>query len=67
MFTIRQHRDDKDMLEIITRSEKGFITTLWAVVHEDFIHSVITNQDIKDSIIDSIIYGEEVEFKLVIT
>ena len=62
MFTLRQHSDDKDMIEIRTRHDMGRIV-VWAVVNDDFLNSVIPDQDIRDMIIS----GEEIEFELVLT
>ena len=67
MFTIRRHQDDKDMLEIITRRvsarHPSGITTLWAIVYEDFL-SYAAIPDEKTRI--AIRSGEEIEFKLVV-
>ena len=69
MFIIRQHKDDRDMLEIITRKCSKIapreIITLWAVVYEDFIHEVMPNDDAKHDILDIIKSGAEVELELV--
>ena len=62
MFIIRQHRDDKDMLEIVSRNDLNRIV-VWGVVHEDFLYDAIPNQTTRIAIRS----GEETEFKLVIT
>ena len=61
MFTIRQHQDDRDILEIITRKvstrHPNGITTLWAVVHEDFLYAAIPDQKTRIAVRS----GEEIE------
>ena len=61
MITLRQHSDDKDMLEIRTPHPKGR-TVVWGVVHEDFLYDAIPNQKTRIAIRS----GEEIEFKLVV-
>ena len=63
MFTIRRHKDDKDMLEIISRRDLGRIL-VWAVMHEDFIHEAIPDEDAREVFLSLIRSGEEVEFEL---
>ncbi len=41
-FTITRSKTDNDMLELVTHTKlangTGTISTLWAVVHEDFLY-----------------------------
>ena len=66
MFIIRQHKEDRDMLEIITRKTstacpRGVIT-LWAVVHEDFLYEAMSDINTYAQVRYLIAEGKEVEF-----
>jgi len=63
MFTIRRHKDDKDMLEIISRRDLGRIM-VWAVMHEDFIHEAIPGEDTREEFLSLIRSGEEIDLEL---
>ena len=36
---LREHRDDAEMLELISQNDRGFIT-VWGIVHSDMIDAI---------------------------
>ena len=67
MFKIRQHKDDKDMLEIITEAVLGGLggrILVWAVMNEDFFNSAIPDFNARQEFLCLIRSGEEVELEL---
>ena len=64
MFIIRQHSEDSDVVEIMTRGKMARNATVWTVVHIDFIHDAVDDTDVRQDILDILKSGEEVELGL---
>ena len=67
MFTIRQHEDDSEMVEMITRTKAGRIT-VWTVSHIDFVYNATVDEDMVlcEELPKQIRKGDEIEFELVV-
>ena len=61
---LRQHKDDKDMLEIFTKNGKSGKIDVWAIIYDDFIYDEFDEDDRSDLNI-RLNVGQEIEIVLV--